>query len=422
MALAVAFIGFLPPVRPAVAAPVASRWLANSTTVPAASARPRGSSLGELSIDTGQAEYLGNTSRYGYVILQDYMYAHVAAIKQRNPHTQVLAYLEAPVTQTRACPNPTPPAYSAHDSFGVNYCYAAAHHPAWFLTDRSGHRLTYTDYARSAVMDIGSASYRSRWAANAIAAARADGFDGIYLDDVNTYPGHGIDGRIARYTDQAYGQAMAGFVAVVADRLRAKGLLAVANVAANPWISWQRAAALRLAAHLTAYDREHYSRYGDICGPFSEHFNTTATNGTPPVDYLLAYDQAVQATGAHLLGIDYGFAPTRQSDLSTMVYGRSLFLLAWDGRPGSAYLFRPCGTVDPSNRAWTVDIGVPAGRVVLKHGVYLRQYSRGLIVLNPSRRTSALVSIPVGYVRPGGRTASAVTRLGPQSALILHRP
>jgi hypothetical protein len=355
------------------------------------------------------------------VILQDYMYAHVADIKRANPNTHVLSYLEAPVTQIKTCTGTNPPAFSPHDSIGVNYCYALAYHPDWFLTNASGARLTYTDYPQYAAMDIGNPSYQSTWAANAIAVAKADGFDGIYLDDVNTYPGHGLDGQIAKYTDQAYGQAMAAFIATVGDGLRAAGLMAVGNVGANPWVSAQRTAALSLAAHLTAYNREHYSRYGDICGPFSERFNATATNGTPPIDYMLAFDRDVQATGALLMGIDYGYTPASASDVATMAYGRAGFLLAWDGRAGSAYIYRPCGTVDPAAATWTVDLGTPSGAAVLSNDVYQRPYSAGLVLMNSSRDTSRSVSVPAGYLTSAGAPVASSVTLAPQSALLLRR-
>jgi hypothetical protein len=371
------------------------------------SAPDSSSTVGALSIDTGQAEHLGDTRGYGYVVLQDYMYAHVAEIKRANPETKVLAYLET-ATQARDCTG-QPPAYLPHDSFGVNYCYAAAYHPEWFLTDAYHRRVTYADYSRYAAMDVGNREYQARWASDAIAAARADGFDGIYIDDVNVYPGHGIDGRIGKYTDQQYGSAMVSFIASVADDLRATGLLAVANVAANPWVSWQRTDALAIAAHLTAVNREHYVRYGDICGPFSERFNTTATEGTPPIDELLAYDQAIQAAGASLLGTDYGFTPRTAADMATMSYGRAAFLLAWDGRPGSAYIFRPCGPVPPADPHWMIDVGTPTGPVTVVNGVYERPYSAGLVLLNPSPSTPARVPIPPGYVTPAGARAAEIT-------------
>jgi hypothetical protein len=373
-----------------------------------------------LSIDTGQASYLGDTSGYRYVILQEYMYAHVAAIKAANPNTKVLAYMETPVTKVQSCGSSSPSAYLPHDSFGVNYCYASAYHPEWFLQNTSGQRLTYSDYASYSAMDIGNTAYQSTWAKNVIAAVKADGFDGVYMDDVNTYPGHGINGQISKYTDQAYGQAMVNFEAAVAPQIRSSGLLAAANVSANPWTSWQRTYGLDIAAQLNIYNREHYSRYGDICGPFSARFNTTANNGTPPLVSELNYDQAVQAAGARLTGIDYGYTPATSSDLATMTYGRAAFLLAWDGTDGGAYIYRPCGDVDPANPRWMIDVGTPTTASVLSGAVFSRSFTKGLVYLNPSPDTSVTVSVPAGYEDAFGTSVSGSTTLAPETALVLR--
>ena len=386
-----------------------------------ASTQPATSSIAELSIDTGQMDHLGDTTRYGYVILQEYMYAHVAAIKGANPKTKVLAYLEAAAARRQSCRGTSQRPYAPHDSFGVDFCYAASRHPEWFLRSSAGARLAYADYPSYMVMDIGNQAYQSTWAKNVIAAVKADGFDGVYMDDVNTYPGHGINGKAAEYGDRAYGQAMASFIATVSAKIRSAGLLVGANVAANPWIDWQRAYGLDIASHLTAYAREHYSRYGDICGPFSNRFNTTADNGTPPLVELLNYDKAVQARGADLLGVDYGYSPATAGDLATMAYGRAAFLLAWDGRAGGAYLYRPCGDVDPASAAWTIDLGVPTAAAVLTGAVYQRSYSRGVVFLNPSSGRTVTISVPNGYVDVEGARVSGGVELAPATALVLRR-
>src|SRR5207249_3023121 len=124
--------------------------------------------------------------------------------------------------------------------------------------------------------------------------------------------------------------------------------------------------------------------------------------------------------GAYLMGIDYGYTPTTADDLATMIYGRALFLLAWDGRPGSAYMFRPCGTTDPANPAWTVDIGTPSGRTVLANGLYQRVYTEGLVLLNPSRDSPVTISIPSGYVSANGTALAATATLPPRCALLLR--
>jgi hypothetical protein len=386
-----------------------------------AAAEPTISNISELSIDTGQMNHLGDTRRYNYVILQEYMYSRIGEIKRANPRTKVLAYLEAATVRARGCgADPAPRSHTPHDSFAVDYCYAARAHPEWFLHNSVGRHLAYADYPRYMVMDVGNRSYQRTWIADAIAAARSDGFDGVYLDDVNTYPGHGIGGQIAEYTDRAYGRAMTSFVVTASTELRASGLVVAANVAANPWIAWQRAYGLEIASHLSAYVREHYSRYGDICGPFSERFAATAGRDTPPLADLLTYDRAVQAAGAHLLGIDYGYSPATATDLAAAAYGRAVFLLAWDGRAGGAYVYRPCGPVDPASASWTLDLGAPTTAAVLTGAVYRRSYSHGLVFLNPSRQHVATISIPAGYVDAYGAPVSRRVELAPLTALLLR--
>jgi hypothetical protein len=94
-----------------------------------------------------------------------------------------------------------------------------------------------------------------------------------------------------------------------------------------------------------------------------------------------------------------------------------MFLLARDGRPGSAYIFRPCGSVDPANPAWMVNIGTPAGATtLLSSGPYGRGYSAGLVVLNPSRDTSRSFTVPAGYQMSGTITLAPETaRLIPEA-------
>ena len=119
------------------------------------------------------------------------------------------------------------------------------------------------------------------------AQAKQDGFDGIWIDDVNVEPGHSLDGRFAKYSDEQFGAATTAWTSRVGDYLRSHGMSVIANVGMAPWISYQLTDTLALGRHLTAVNREHYVRYGDICGPFGERFNNTATNGTPPLSTFL---------------------------------------------------------------------------------------------------------------------------------------
>ena len=385
----------------------------SSTPAPASS----GTTDASMALDYGQQTSLGSTSGYHYIYLQDYMYPQIATIKAANPNTKVLAYLESAVTQNKSCPTGTPPAYSPHDSFGINYCYANATHPEWFLHNSStGARLAYSNFASYLGMDIGNTAYQSTWANNAVTALKADGFDGVFMDDVNTHPGHGIDGLVAEYTDSAYGQAYVNFVAGVAAKIRANGLLVAGNVSANPWTSYQRTDGLAMAGHLNIYNREQYARWGDTCGPWNQRFN-----GSTVLSFL-QYDQAVQAAGAAVTGMDYGSSSATNDDVATMSYGRAMFFLAWDGASASAYIYRPCGSVDPANSASMTELGSPTGPSNLSGTVYSRAYSKGLVLLNPSATTSATYTLSGSYRTLTGTTVTGTQTLAPGTALLLRSP
>jgi hypothetical protein len=398
-----------------------SATASNSAPAPTPSPSPvptdtsTASTIGNMALDYGQHTSLGDTSGYRYIFLQDYMYAQIPAIKAANPNTKVLAYLESAVTQNKSCPTGTPPVYSPHDSFGINYCYANASHPEWFLHNSStGARLAYSNYPSYLGMDIGNTGYQSMWANNAITALKADGFDGVYMDDVNTHPGHGIDGLVGEYSDSAYGQAFVNFVASVAARIRANGLLVAANVSANPWTSYQRTDGLAIAAHLDIYNREQYARWGDICGPWDQRFN-----GSTVLSFL-QYDQSVQAAGAAVTGMDYGSSTPTNDDLATVAYGRAMFFLAWNGASASAYIYRPCGAVAPVSPTSMTDLGKPTGSSNLAGTVYSRSYSKGLVLLNPSATTSAAYTLGATYVTQTGATMTGTQILAPGAALLLR--
>jgi hypothetical protein len=206
-------------------------------------------------------------------------------------------------------------------------------------------------------------------------------FDGVWIDDVNLYPGHGLKLSI---TDAEYGTAVTRWVSYVGNYIRKRGMKVWINLACNPWDPAQLANALELAPHVTGINREHWVRYGDISGPFGSLFSSTA-GATPPISSLLDYAVKLQAAGALISGVDYGYTPATDPDRATMTYGRALFLLAWDGRPGSFYAYRPTGSVDAaSDPRWMVDIGTPNGPCVrLTDGTYRRTYTQGVVTLNP---------------------------------------
>jgi hypothetical protein len=354
-------------------------------------------------------------------VVQENQFSHIAEIKRMNPDTKVLAYMQAGNTHYYSSCSDTTSPHIYGDAYGVSYCWANRFHPDWFLTDRSGSRLRTVDYDYLMPMDVGNTTFAATWAQGTYANVKADGFDGVWMDDVNIDPGHGLNGRIAKYSDEQYGAATTKFTTIVGDYLRSHGMLAFANVGLEPWVSYQLSDVLALGKHLTGVNREHYVRYGDICGPFGERFNNTATNGTPPLSSFFNETKLLQAQGTKISGVDYGYTTSSSDDLTTMTYGRALFLLSWDGTGGSAYFFRRCGVTDSSASQWTASIGSPTGPVQTDaSGILTRNFQHGVVVLNPNRGgAAAKVSVPAGLHTMSGATADGGVYVAPQTAAIL---
>ena len=386
-----------------------------------AAAPPSASSLGLLAIGTGQEQHLGDVRRYKYVILQSWHADIVTSIHTRSPSTKVLTYLEGAATQFQTCSSNAPTSYAQWNSAPINYCWIVAHHPDWLLRDRAGRIIRFVDYPSLVAVDVANKAYQALWMHNAMALAHQGGYAGVYFDDVSMAPTHGMAGQMAKYTDQQYGEAMSSFGSIVGDHLRAAGFLAVANTGVDPWVAWQSAAALRMAPHLSMMVREFSVHWGGECGSQSPVFTDPSSNGDPDLSTIHSFRIAVERLGTAIGGIDYSSGQLSASDLATMQYGRASFLLTWNGRLGSAYFFRTCGTVDPANPAWTIDPGTPVGAMEGSQGMWSRPFSRGLVLLNPSPTQTVTYHLPssVVYRDIHRNIVTGLITMPPRSASVL---
>lgn len=397
-----------------------------------------GSTLGLLSIREGQAPYWGDTSRYAWIVGYGWEKKRIPAVKAANPSTRVLMYLEAGATQYRDdCARVTDPQpfQEPRASWGIDYCWLQANgHDDWILRTAGGRYVEYDDYGGFLAMDMGNRAYARQWARNAVGAARSLGFDGIWADDVNTVVGHGHSGAVRRtasgpvaLTDAQYGQGTVDWVRTVRaewDTLTAdRPLVLAANVMATPWEHPSAEQGLEIANHLDVYSREHLSQWQAVgayqCGPYRA-VEPNAVN-----DYL-RYSEQVQAAGASYVAIDYGSDPVTPRDRTIMEFGRSMFLMTWDGRPGGAYFYRPCGFRDAADTAWTTELGTPTGpREVLRTERFRpagqswdevahllrRTYTNGLVLQNQLPR-SVTVPLDGRYRTVDGDVVTEITLPG----------
>src|SRR5436309_4512540 len=124
--------------------------------------------------------------------------------------------------------------------------------------------------------------------------------------------------------------------------------------------------------------------------------------------------QAAQALGKDFVGLAYGSS----SDTQGMSYGKASFLLDWNGG-GGAYIYAPQeGGANPWNDAWTADIGRPAAPKQRVGAGWLRRYSAGVSIVNPSASSSQTFHLGGNYLSPDGQTVADIT-LAPTSGLTL---
>lgn len=377
---------------------------------PAGPANPEGGvTTSQIAIVNGHEPSLlaDDGSKYRYLLIRDSMHGQLAALRKAHPEAELILYKDVAFTVADAC------AFDPFQGGGLSYCTAEAHED-WFLHTSSGQRLASESYALQRAMNIGNPGYQKAWVDSVLARLQdADNngsgvkYDGVFMDDTNLFPGHGMDGRIAEMSDDRYRQAMVEFVDYAAGRIGGAGFKTMANVGMDPWTPAQRAATLELARDVDVINREGLIRWG-------EGTTWTEAGGAAPhwMDEVeLAED--IQAAGADFHGITYGGI----TDIQAQRYARATFLMAWDGNDGSALSYRTvAGTA--WGQDWTTDVGVPtSGRYEVGQG-WRRDFAAGTAIINARASGNQTFDLGGSFLDADGNCVNSVT-LSATKALVM---
>jgi hypothetical protein len=334
-------------------------------------------------------------ARYGVMILHYYDRRVIPRLKAGNHGLEVLMYVDMMSSDPR---DPS----GAADWAG--YTDARANHPEWFLRDGNEIPLIFKDYPTSRVMDIGNTSYQLAGATRVIRNAKAGGFDGVFLDDANASLRWVIAGGSAECvtypTQPQWQSAVYSFLSGVGPLLRRAGLLAIANIGGSTitsglWQKWN----------------------GPIDGAMEESF----TNGGSGVDSV-ANGQWPAKLGHALwserngkISLDHAVTRTRRGAR----YALATMLLVAGGKN----LFS--ASVGYSHEVWWPEyrtansLGRPVeGFHVLRDGVYRRDFTRGVVLVNPRVRPTTGIPLAGTYSGSGLHTIKNVS-LAPTSGVVL---
>jgi hypothetical protein len=382
------------------------------TTVPspqAAAAQPSYNRIVGFFIGSGESSRLCDGSapgdKYAYIVVQWYTTRQASCgmtqWRVRYPHAKILAYQNFGAMIAGPHHDNRPTSLVTQED--------AATHENWWLHNGAGKQITYNDYSYLAAANVGDRGWQAQARAH-IARIKADGYDGIMLDDVNMHPGHGLRATDANHsveyrTDSAYGDATKAAMAVLGPYIKTHGLMAFANVGMDPWTKDQYSRFRSMLANLSGVFREFWMAWNGGDGvPFTgEEWSST-----------LRVQVDTEAAGRVFLANSYPLSP--QDDTRSVRYGQASFWMGWDGEEASGFgYFSGLRAYKQYGRV----IGVPTGSKQAVGVGWMRRYTAGIAVVNPHPSASQTFSLGRKYTDEDGASRSTVT-LGPASGMVLR--
>jgi hypothetical protein len=373
---------------------------AGSSTSRATATRTQHTAIGVLRLGDSY-RLAGGYGRYDYLIVG---YGDLRAASVRSARSLIYKGAADVTESSNADPG--------RAMSGVSQKEAAAH--GWLLKDAGGNALQIG--AADWVGDVGSAGFQARWAKNVSRYLLAHHLGGVFIDNVVCSATGLAHGRAsAKYpTDRAWADAQASFIAYVGHALKAKGLYVAVNAYCggpdngNGDDAWWA----RLAPNVSALMVEDFEQ-----NPNDEsqlYFDAPAASWMGNWRGRLNVIKVAQRMGKDALALTWG----DRGDTAKMTYARASFLLVWNGR-GGAFIYNTRDGSDPWNPAWTASIGTPVGAMKQVGPAFVRPYSGGYVVVNPSQ-AAATVSVPAGLKTFSGAAAGSSVSLAPTTAAIFR--
>jgi hypothetical protein len=330
------------------------------------------------------ANYSQTAAHQSYVILQSWETKRLQELHAQNPGLKVLVYKNLAFAAEQK---------KSTTSTGVSTQEAEANQQ-WFLTNLQGQRIASQGYNWLWAMDVGDPAYQQRWYEKVAAELESQGWDGVFLDDVNpTMKYHYDVTEVAKYpSDAAYTAAMRSALAYVGPRIQARGKLAIANFATwveypstcNEWLSYVSGGLDEMFAKWGRNTGEGYRSEGQWTRQLEE------------VKYAASQGKQFMA-----------FTQGSSGETQAARFGYGTVLLGTSGT--ASYAFTPNYASETWMPEYDYDLGAPTGSETRdSNGVHRRSFERGLVLVNPTG-SSQSVSFGGTYSGSGLSNATGAT-------------
>lgn len=263
----------------------------------------------------------------------------------------------------------TPVARRPSDQPGDSTCLPPGKIPdAWMLRDSQGAIISRTRDGDQFV-DVGHPDYQIA-AANYLAERCArESWDGVWIDEVNADPRWSFAGSLpAKYpTVYRYQVAIRSFVNTVVLKLRSAGLKVWINLAGDYDDAWSNGLSRETDGHTIEFF-------------IARGHEPTASLANGYFGQVLNWMTRREAEGTA------GMYNAQTTDPALTRYALATFLLAHQGKGVFGAGLDPYGI---AQTVWTADmdnarkLGAPKGPYAVAGGLYVRDFERGRVTVNP---------------------------------------
>ncbi len=286
----------------------------------------------------------------------------------------------------------------------------AKNHPEWILTDSSGRKL-YIPWGCSNgtcpqfAADVSDPGFRNWWISNAISQLKP-GYKGVWIDDVN------LELRVS----DGNGKEIAPFDHNTGTTMTAEN-----------WRKYMTEFMEQIRVALPGYEILHNSIWYATPTSYNDPY---VQRQIKAADYInlergISDSGIVKLTGRFSVGDFLGFVDLVHSFGKNVVFDE----LKRNGSYGLAGYFLVSNgndcigdqTVTPDNwwRGYDVSLGSPQGARYVWNNLLRRDFSQGIVLLNPPQTSTVTVTLPTAMTRADdGSYVSSVT-LGPGQGVVL---
>lgn len=259
---------------------------------------------------------------------------------------------------------------------------------SWYARDKAGNQIASTTWGagQNYLIDVGNIDYQAESARFLVAKCQSEGWDGIYLDEINehlSYAGYAIPPGYG--TDAAFQAAQLAYVTKVAYALWQAEYTCHINLGSS-YNDWAKAITLACSGQHVEYwiAQRTMGRLASI------------ENGEwrRQLDWLTWNEQHQRET------ICQADARSTQD----VLFALATYLLATEGRAKFAAFNGTYGAGGAGGAWWVSEmdtalkLGAPLGTWTLSGGLYSRKFERGAVTVNPTQKPISTMTATSGLI------------------------